>query len=104
MIEAVRGKRGSIVGEAADVLLVLMSITQNSEIPFDAVLTRAWATVSELRIKPHYAGEEYTITDAITEKKCGICGHKNGVGEHGVCKARNCFCECVFAIAEEDKN
>lgn len=33
--------------------------------------------------------------------KCGICGHRTGVGAHGVCLTRNCFCECVFSAEAE---
>lgn len=60
LIEAVRGKRGSILGEAGDVLFVLMSITENAGISFADVVEQAQKTVDELRTKPRYKGEEYT--------------------------------------------
>lgn len=60
LIEAVRGKRGEIVCEAADVLIVLMSITEHNGVDWRDVEATALATVAGLRVKPHYAGEEYT--------------------------------------------
>ena len=60
LIEAIRGKRGDPKGEAADVLLVLMSITQNHGIPFTEVVEQAAATCQSLRTRPRYAGEEFT--------------------------------------------
>lgn len=41
LIEAIRGKRGNPVDEAADVLIVLMSITENHLIDWTDVLTHA---------------------------------------------------------------
>lgn len=59
LIEAVRGKRGDVLGEAGDVLLVLMSITENAGISFGQVVEQTRATVDSLKTKPHYAGEEF---------------------------------------------
>lgn len=60
LIEALRGKRGSVLGEAGDVLLVLMSITENAGIPWDEVVQQASRTCEKLMTRPHYAGEEFT--------------------------------------------
>lgn len=50
LIEAVRGKHGGdVAGEAADVLLVLMSITEASGVPWDDVMDRAWQTAMDIR-------------------------------------------------------
>jgi NTP pyrophosphatase (non-canonical NTP hydrolase) len=57
LIEAVRGKRGSVLGEAADVLFVLMSITANAGIRFSDVIQQLQTTAATLMTKPHYAGE-----------------------------------------------
>lgn len=65
LIEAIRGKRGDPLSEAGDVLLVLMSITENAGIPFSAVVQQARETAEALRIKPHYEGEEFSTS--ITE-------------------------------------
>lgn len=62
LIEALRGKRGTVLGEAGDVLLVLMSITENAGIPWSEVVAQADKTCEELMTKPHYKGEEF---DAI---------------------------------------
>ena len=48
LIEAVRGKRGDPTSEAADVLLVLMSITEANNIPWSEVVKRCEQTVSAL--------------------------------------------------------
>ena len=48
LIEAIRGKHGSPLHEAADVLIVLMSITQNQNISWQDVLTQASMKVSEM--------------------------------------------------------
>lgn len=57
LIEAVRGKGGDPAQEAADVLLVLMSITESQKIPFVSVLMLALATLTKLESAPPYAGE-----------------------------------------------
>lgn len=69
LIEAVRGKRGSILGEAGDVLWVLMSITENAGISFDEVVGQAQKTVSELKTKPRYKGEEFSAPGEQEEQK-----------------------------------
>lgn len=64
LIEAIRGKHGSSRCEAADVLIVLMSITENAGIPWMAVEQQARQRVSELMAtadKP-YAGEQRELT------------------------------------------
>ncbi len=61
LIESIRGKGDSTpLAEAADVLLVLMSITENAGIPFSDVVAQAKATCDALMVKPHYPGEEFT--------------------------------------------
>jgi len=59
LIEALRGKRGDPLHEAADVLLVLMSITENAGLPWSAVMQQARATCEELKTRPRYPGEEF---------------------------------------------
>jgi hypothetical protein len=59
LIEALRGKRGDPLHEAADVLLVLMSITENAGMPWDTVMQRAREICEDLKTRPHYPGEEY---------------------------------------------
>lgn len=58
LIEAIRGKRGDPTCEAADVLIVLMSITEHNGIAWDAVVAQAEQRVSELStdLRP-YPGE-----------------------------------------------
>lgn len=63
LIEAVRGKQGSTLEEAADVLIVLMSITENAGLRFGDVVTAAVEKVALLEVKPRYAGEEYEQRD-----------------------------------------
>ena len=58
LIEALRGKRGDPLAEAADVLLVLMSITENAGIDWSAVVQQTAATCSRLEACDHYPGEE----------------------------------------------
>lgn len=58
LIEAIRGKHGDPKDEAADVLFVLMSITEHAGIPWNDVVAQAWSNVRELQSKPPYAGEE----------------------------------------------
>lgn len=59
LMEAVRGKRGDVLEEAADVLLVLMSITAHSGAGFGHVIDALIEKVAKLETKPRYAGEEY---------------------------------------------
>lgn len=59
LIEALRGKRGDPTSEAADVLLVLMSITEANGIPWAHVLSQAERTCERLEDAPRYAGEEH---------------------------------------------
>ena len=58
LIEALRGKRGDPLAEAADVLLVLMSITENAGIAWSAVVQQTAATCSRLEACDQYPGEE----------------------------------------------
>lgn len=60
LIEAIRGKHGDPLKEAADVLLVLMSITEGAGIPWEAVMDRVRTVCDELMDRPHYPGEEYS--------------------------------------------
>ena len=59
LIEAIRGKHGDPLSEAADVLLVLMSITQNEGIAFTDVVEQARRTVVKLNKAARYKGEEF---------------------------------------------
>ena len=59
LIEAIRGKQGDPLKEAADVLIVLMSITQHAGIAWRDVIAQADSECIDLMVKPHYAGEEY---------------------------------------------
>lgn len=65
LIEALRGKRGETVAEAADVLIVLMSITENAGIPFAEVVATAERTVERLEHAPRYKGEEFMTPNVI---------------------------------------
>jgi hypothetical protein len=58
LIEALRGKRSDPLSEAADVLLVLMSITENAGIPWAEVLNQTAMTCSRLEVCDPYPGEE----------------------------------------------
>ena len=58
LIEALRGKRGDPLAEAADVLLVLMSITENAGIAWSDVVQQTAATCSRLEACDQYPGEE----------------------------------------------
>jgi hypothetical protein len=58
LIEALRGKRGDPTAEAADVLIVLMSITENAGIAWSDVLRQAESTCSRLETCDQYPGEE----------------------------------------------
>lgn len=57
LIEAVRGKRGDITEEAADVLLVLLSILQPKKIPFEHVKTALLQKVIKLEQVSPSTGE-----------------------------------------------
>jgi hypothetical protein len=59
LIEAIRGKGGDPLGEAADVLLVLMSITQYAGLKWSDVEKQAAAKCELLMTRPRYPGEEY---------------------------------------------
>lgn len=71
LIEALRGKRGDPTGEAADVLLVLMSITEANGIAWEDVLAQCVRTVAKLETKPRYPGEEFTEGAAASIGKAG---------------------------------
>lgn len=58
LIEAVRGKHGDPKEEAGDVLLVLMSITEASGIPWPAVVCAANRKLRSLEQSGPYKGEE----------------------------------------------
>jgi hypothetical protein len=59
LIESLRGKRGEPLSEAADVLLVLMSITENAGLKWSDVVAKARETCNRLKEKPRYKGEEF---------------------------------------------
>ena len=58
LIEAIRGKHGDPQGEAADVFLVLLSITEYAGIPFSEVIETAAQKLKRLETTPPYPGEE----------------------------------------------
>ena len=58
LIEAARGKKGSILDEASDVLFVLLSITQTHGIPFNLVAQNMLAKAERLMTSAPYPGEE----------------------------------------------
>ena len=58
LIEALRGKRGDPKSEAADVLLVLMSITEANEIPWSGVVEQTTSTCARLEQCDPYPGED----------------------------------------------
>jgi phosphoribosyl-ATP pyrophosphohydrolase len=58
LIEAIRGKHGDPLSEAADVLLVLMSITENAGIPWCDVLNQTAMTCARLEVCDPYPREE----------------------------------------------
>lgn len=64
LIEALRGKRGDPLGEAADVLLVLMSITEANGMAWSDVLAQCVRTVEKLEVAPRYEGEEFSAIAA----------------------------------------
>lgn len=57
LIEAIRGKHGDPTEEAGDVLLVLMSITEQAGIPFHQVVEAASRKLDGLMVKPAYPFE-----------------------------------------------
>ena len=67
LIEALRGKGGDPLAEAADVLLVLMSITENAGIDWSAVVQQTAATCSRLEGCDQYPGEERMDSPAALE-------------------------------------
>lgn len=54
LIEAIRGKHGDPTEEAADVLIVLQSITENAGIPWEAVELAALRKVEAVTLRPRY--------------------------------------------------
>ncbi len=68
LIEAIRGKHGVPMEEAADVLIVLMSITEHAGIDWQAVVNQAWAKVRGLQEKPSYKGEERVLPPAAESR------------------------------------
>jgi NTP pyrophosphatase (non-canonical NTP hydrolase) len=66
LIEAIRGKHGEPLKEAADVLIVLMSITESAGIPWNAVEQQARQRTAELfaTAETPYPGEQRTLTHA----------------------------------------
>jgi hypothetical protein len=75
LIEALRGKHGDPLSEAADVLLVLMSITENAGIPWGNVLEQTAVTCARLEVCDPYPGEERgaltqsALSDALIQAK-----------------------------------
>jgi hypothetical protein len=65
LIEALRGKRGDPKSEAADVLLVLMSITEANGIAWLDVVAQATATCARLETCDPYHGEERQETAGV---------------------------------------
>ena len=59
LIEAIRGKHGSIIKEAADVLIVLMSITESRGLVWNDVIAAAQTKVDDLKTRPRYLGESF---------------------------------------------
>lgn len=59
-VEALRGKRGEPLSEAADVLLVLMSMTEGNGINFSDVIRKVEEHCTRLETAPRYAGESFT--------------------------------------------
>lgn len=53
--------------EAADVLIVLMSITEFAGIDWQAVVNQAWAKVRGLETKPTYKGEHIGEATDLTQ-------------------------------------
>lgn len=59
LIESLRGKEGVPLNEAADVLFVLMSITEHNGISWKDVEEQTQKLVDDLNTKPRYDGEEF---------------------------------------------
>lgn len=75
LIESVRGKGTSTPKEeAGDVLMVLMSITENEGIPWSDVIAAAEAKLAKLESLPPYQGEERMGGEAATKLR-GSDGH-----------------------------
>jgi len=78
LIEALRGKHGDPLSEAADVLLVLMSITENAGIPWGNVLEQTAVTCARLEVCDPYPGEERgaltksALSDALIQAECAL--------------------------------
>lgn len=65
LIEAWRGKGTSTVAqEAGDVLLVLFSILGAAGVPWSAALACALAKMDDLKTRPRYPGEEYSVEES----------------------------------------
>lgn len=58
LAEALRGKRGDPVEEAADTLFVLMSMTENAGIAWGEVVYALERKCRKLETAPQYAGEQ----------------------------------------------
>lgn len=63
-VEAVRGKRGDKTKEAGDVIITAMALIEGSGVSWDDAMAAATETVSELRVKPRYAGEYVSTEDS----------------------------------------
>jgi len=78
LIEALRGKHGDPLSEAADVLLVLMSITENAGIPWCDVLNQTAMTCARLEVCEPYPGGERdalaqsALSDALIQAECAL--------------------------------
>jgi hypothetical protein len=78
LIEALRGKHGDPLSEAADALLVLMSITENAGIPWCDVLNQTAMTCARLEVCDPYPGEERgaltqsALSDALIQAECAL--------------------------------
>lgn len=68
LIESIRGKRGIPLKESADVLFVLMSITENEGIPWEKVEKQTQKLVDDLNVKD---GEEFGRIWKTTLKQSG---------------------------------
>ena len=69
LIESLRGKKGIPLEEAADVLFVLMSITEHAGISWKDVEKQTQKLVDDLNVKPRYKGEEFGETMELISKK-----------------------------------
>lgn len=69
LIEAWRGKgKTTVAQEAGDVLLVLFSILGAAKVTWSEALAEAIAKMEDLKTRPRYPGEEYSVT-ALDEKR-----------------------------------